>query len=482
MSIMTGALDADQQALNVVANNVANANTPGYTQEVPTWQQSESVQIGGQTDGMGVTETGATSLRDRVLNERLDQQQQLASASGTRLSSLQTVQALFTPDSGTSSSTAGDIGSDLTSFFASFSSLEADPTNTSLRESVLSSAKTLSADISGAANSLNAQQLSIDQEASGITSQVNSLTTSIAQLNQQIETTSPNADAGTLEDQRQEDISQLSKLVGINQITTENNGLSITTTSGALLVAGANNYQLSNGMVDGVTHFFVASTATASGATSDGSSAGGTDITAGLTSGGGELGGYLTVRDQDIPNVLTSLDQLAYGVSTAINTANNAGTTISTGTVPTPNNIFSTPPTNVAGAAAAMSVVMTDPSLIAAAGAGDATGDDSNAVVMANLGNQAIINSSETPTNFYSTLVATLGSTVSQAQTENTAQSASVTQLQTQSDALSGVSLDDEASDMSTMERAYQSASQAFTILSNIMNSALNLGESTTVS
>jgi len=240
MSIMTGALDADQQALNVVANNVANANTPGYTQEVPTWQQSESVQIGGQTDGMGVTETGATSLRDRVLNERLDQQQQLASASGTRLSSLQTVQALFTPDSGTSSSTAGDIGSDLTSFFASFSSLEADPTNTSLRESVLSSAKTLSADISGAANSLNAQQLSIDQEASGITSQVNSLTTSIAQLNQQIETTSPNADAGTLEDQRQEDISQLSKLVGINQITTENNGLSITTTSGALLVAGAN--------------------------------------------------------------------------------------------------------------------------------------------------------------------------------------------------------------------------------------------------
>jgi flagellar hook-associated protein 1 FlgK len=466
MSIMTGALDADQQALNVVANNVANANTPGYTQEIPTWQQNESVQIGGNTVGMGVTETGASSVRDRVLTERLDQQQQLASASGTRLSSLQTVQALFTPDSGTTTSAAGDIGSDLTSFFSSFSSLEADPTNTSLRESVLSSAKTLSADVSGAASSLSAQQSSINQEAAGITSQVNSLSTSIAQLNQQIETTSPNSDAGTLEDQRQLDISKLSQLVGINQITTENNGLSITTTSGALLVAGANSYQLSNGIVNGVTHIFTGST----------------DITAGLTTGGGQLGGYLTVRDQDIPSVLNSLNQLAYSVSTQVNAANNTGTTLNgtTGTVLTPNYIFNQP-TSATGAAAAMSVTMTDPSLVAAAGAGAGTGDDSNAVTMANLGNQSIVNG-QTPSNFYATLVATLGSTVSQVQTENTAQSASVTQLQTQSNSLSGVSLDDEASDMSTMERAYQSASQTFTILSNIMNSALNLGESTTVS
>jgi flagellar hook-associated protein 1 FlgK len=466
MSIMTGALEADQQALNVVSNNVANANTPGYTQEVPVWQQNDSIQIGGNTYGMGVSENGSTSERDRVLTGRLDQQQQLASASSTRLTSLQTVQALFTPDSGATSSKAGDIGSDLTSFFSSFSSLEADPTSNSLRESVLSSAQTLSADISGVATSLSSQRLSIDQEAAGITSQVNTLTTSIAQLNQQIETTSPTKDAGTLEDQRQEDISQLSKLVGINQIPTENNGLSITTTAGTLLVAGANSYQLSNGLVNGVTHIF----------------AGPTDITAGLTTGGGELGGYLTVRDQDIPTVQHSLDQLAYGVSTAVNAANNTGTDLNgtSGTASNPNYLFNQPAT-MTGAAAAMSVVMTDPSLVAAAGAGAGTGDDSNALAISNLANQTIV-AGDTPTNFYSTLVATLGSTVSEVQTENTAQSASVTQLQSQSDALSGVSLDDEASDMSTMERAYQSASQTFTILNNIMNSALNLGESTTVS
>ena len=78
-------------------------------------------------------------------------------------------------------------------------------------------------------------------------SQVNSLTSAIAQLNQQIQSTSPDADAGTLEDQRQQDLSQLSQLIGINQITTENNGLSITTTSGQLLVCGGIEFPVDHG-------------------------------------------------------------------------------------------------------------------------------------------------------------------------------------------------------------------------------------------
>ena len=67
-------------------------------------------------------------------------------------------------------------------------------------------------------------------------------------------------------------------------------------------------------------------------------------------------------------------------------------------------------------------------------------------------------------------------------QAENTAQNASVTQLQTQNNALSEVNLNDEASAMSTLERSYQAASQVFTMLNTIMESALNLGTETTVS
>jgi flagellar hook-associated protein 1 FlgK len=128
-----------------------------------------------------------------------------------------------------------------------------------------------------------------------------------------------------------------------------------------------------------------------------------------------------------------------------------------------------------------MSVAMTDPNQIAAAGLGEGTGDSANAMAMANLANQSIVNG-QTPTDYYSNFVSTLGATVSSVQTENTAQNASVTQLQTQNNALSSVNLDDEASAMSTLERSYQAASQVFTMLNTIMASALNLGEQATVS
>ncbi|MGD0548205.1 MAG: flagellar hook-associated protein FlgK, partial [Terracidiphilus sp.] len=327
LSVMTQALDANQEALNVMANNVANVNTPGYTQETANWQENSPLTINGVSYGQGVTETGATSQRDRVLESRLDQQQQQAASTGSRLTSLNTLQALFTPDSGTTSSKAGDIGSDITSLFNSFSSLEAQPTNNALRQSVLSSAGTLAADISNAAASLNEQRSALDQQVGGVASQVNALTGSIAQLNQQIQTTSPNGDAGTLEDQRQQDLSQLSQLIGINQITTENNGLAITTTSGQLLLSEGTSYKLTTGAVNGVTDFFL----------------GNTDITSQLATGGGSLGGNLTARDQDIPGALNALNQLAYNISTSVNAQNNAGTDLDgkTGTVAKPLNIFS---------------------------------------------------------------------------------------------------------------------------------------------
>jgi flagellar hook-associated protein 1 FlgK len=128
-----------------------------------------------------------------------------------------------------------------------------------------------------------------------------------------------------------------------------------------------------------------------------------------------------------------------------------------------------------------MSVVMLQPSEIAAAAAGQGSGDSSNAGVIADLANQPIANGL-TPTDFYSDFVTALGSTVSQVQTENTAQNASVTQLQTTRDALSSVNLNDEASFMQEFERSYQAASQVFSLLNTVVTSALNLGVETAVS
>ena len=98
--LITGALEADQSALDIVANNVANANTPGYTREVPNWRERNPVEINGISIGTGVDQTGPTSVRDRVLEERLTQQQQAASGSSARLLALDMMQVLFTPASG----------------------------------------------------------------------------------------------------------------------------------------------------------------------------------------------------------------------------------------------------------------------------------------------------------------------------------------------------------------------------------------------
>jgi flagellar hook-associated protein 1 len=481
-SMITAALDADQAALNIVSNNVANANTAGYTRQVPSWRENDPVNISGMTVGTGASVTGAISVRDRVLEERLNQQEQLASASGSRLAALNTIETLFTPNSGASGSAAGDIGSDITGFFNSFSSLEAEPSNNALRENVLSAASKLAGDLSNAAASLTAQRASLDQEAGGIVSQVNALTGALGKLNLQIQSLSPGTDAGTLEDQRQQDLLQLSQLIGINQVSTENNGIAITTTSGQLLASQGGSLQLTSGLLNGVTHFFL----------------GTQDVTAQLTAGGGSLGGILIARDVDIPRVLSSLDEIAYDVSVAVNAQNNLGTdaTGSSATAPNPTtgaqslDIFAPPSTMVAngttkhdvsGAALAMRVVMTDPSHIAASSTTEGVGGNSNAIAIADMARTLKLNG-KSSSDFYAGLVTNLGSVVSQVQTENTAQNASVMQLQTQRDALSSVNLNDEASVLTLLERSYQAASQIFAIINSIMASALNLGERTSVS
>ena len=74
---------------------------------------------------------------------------------------------------------------------------------------------------------------------------------SIAALSLKIESTSPSADAGTLEDQRQQDLTQLSQYIGFDQTKTENNGLTLTTANGALLVSEGQSYALSTTLSNG---------------------------------------------------------------------------------------------------------------------------------------------------------------------------------------------------------------------------------------
>lgn len=463
-SITTNALEADQAALNVVANNVANANTAGYTRQVADFAENDPVTINGIRYGTGATMTGGVPQRDPVLEQALQQQQQIASASGARLNALQQVEAIFNQTaSATTGASQGNglgIGQDVASFFDALSSLEASPADSSLRQGVLTAAANLAADFNTASAQLTAQQSSLDQQTSSLVTQVNSLTQSLAQLNVQIQSSSPTTDAGVLEDQRQQDLQQLSQLIGIHQIQTENNGIEITTSSGTLLVGGGQPYPLSTAAASGALHVYDAQ---------------GNDITTSLMAGGGQIGGALMVRGQDIPQILSTLDTMAYDLGTAVNAQNKAGADANGN----PGIAVFQLPGSSSGAAAAISLNLSDPSQIAAAASGGGSSDDANLLAMANLQSQGIVGGS-TPANFYSAFVTSLGSLVSGISTQNTAQGASVAQLQNQINSLSAVNLNEEASSLQTFEQSYQAASKIFTVLDMVMTAALNLGVQTT--
>ncbi|MHB1022538.1 MAG: flagellar hook-associated protein FlgK [Acidobacteriaceae bacterium] len=457
LNLSSGALAADQAAIDISANNTANANTPGYTRELPVWQEQDYVSLNGQSYGSGVLITGAASQRDRVLEQSIQQQTQAQQQTNTALTELNQIQSIFNDTSTATGAASTGIGASLNSFFNALSSLEATPADGSIRQGVLEAAQNLAQSFNAASSQLQTQTNSLNQQVGAVVGQVNSLLTNIATLNNQIKAADPNTDAGALEDQRQQDINQLSQNIGLHQISTEGNGITLTTTNGALLVSGGQSLSLSTmnsgGNIDVVGVL-------------NGTSQ---DITSGLT--GGQLGGILQVRNTDIPQVQTQIDTLAYDIGTQLNTV-NAGGLDANGN---PGGNFFNLPGSSAGAASSISVAITDPNLIAAAGAGEGVSGNTNATAMANLQSTAIVSGS-TPSDYYSAFLTQLGTMVSNVSTQNTAQQASLTQLTSQRNALSGVTLDEEASNLTEYERSYQAASKLFTIVDSLMSSALNLG------
>jgi flagellar hook-associated protein 1 FlgK len=458
MNIAQQALMANQEALNVTSNNVANQNTAGYTRQVVNFQAVDAVTLSGGSFGAGVT-ASAASQRNRVLEQQIQQQSQIQAQSGALESALQQVQNVFDLSSTTSSASSTVLGSAIDSFFSSLSALTGNPSDPSTRQNVLATATALAAAFNSTANQLTQISSGLNQQVTGDVNQVNALTKTIASLNRQIGASSPNADAGSLENQRQLAITQLSQLVGLDQISTEQNGLTLTTTGGAVLVSGSESFALNTTQVAGMTHVL----------------AGGQDVTSNIR--GGNLGGVLQARDQQLPAYQNALDSLAFAIGTQVNQQNQAGIDVNGN----PGGaLFSLLPTQT-GAATAIQVATINPSAVAAASPGEGSAGNSNSVALADL-KSANIAAGQTVSGFLASFLAQIGNDASAAMANNSAQQATLTQLTTQRDSVSAVSLDEEAANLTQYQRAYQAAAQVFNIANSIMASALNLGERTTVS
>jgi flagellar hook-associated protein 1 FlgK len=442
---------AEESAISTTSNNIANVNTPGYSRQVAHLAETPPIEVGNLTLGTGVEVTSVTSTRDAILDLRVNQETQQQGQLSAYIAGGQQIQSLFNETSGTG------LQSSLTAFFSSLQQLSSNPSDLNSRQSVLTSAQNLATNISQTSANLTTQQNNTDLEVKQTVSQINSLTAQIASVNTQVAAaTNSGTNPGAFVDQRQQLMNQLSNLVDVSSVDAGNGEITLTTSSGAPLVVGNQSFQLTT-QADpstGLSDIF----------------SGTTNITSAIT--GGQLAGQLQIRDQEIPSVQNSLDTLAYNLSTAINTQNKKGVDLN-GAVG--GNIFSSP-AQVAGAAAAMSVTITDPSLIAASAgpAPGSVGDNTNANAMLALQNQTIVNG-QTPIDYYSNLVYKIGNDVSSATTEQTSGSQVLLQLTNLQDGVSGVDLNEEAANLVRFQNAYQASAQVSSVINTLLQDTINM-------
>jgi flagellar hook-associated protein 1 FlgK len=454
LSIALSSLAVSQDEMATTSNNVANANTPGYSREVSVVTAGDPITEGSLSYGTGVVLQKIDSLRDPILQIQINQATQQNSSLNASLTQLQQIQTQF------ASSTSG-IGADISNFFNALQQLSPDPTDLTLRQSVLSAANTLATDFNTAATSLQTQQSNIDQNVVASVAQVNSLTSQIASVDQQIsnlqaatQSTDQSANqGGTLVDTRNNLIQQLSALVDVQVIPTDQ-GITLATSNGTALVSGSQSFALTTQLGSGGVQQILAGTA---------------DITSSLT--GGSLAGLIQIRDQEIPIIDSSLDQLAAGLANGLNAANAQGFDLNG---KAGGNIFAPPPASGVGAAATLTVSMTDPSLIAASSDGT-TGSNGNLANLSAVADTALVNG-QTPIDSYAKVVSQIGSATATTSADADSSNLILQQLQDENGSVSGVSLDEEAANLIQYQTAYQSAAKVVSTINLLLLDAVNLG------
>jgi flagellar hook-associated protein 1 FlgK len=358
------ALDATQGAIAATSNNIANANTPGYTREVAQFSENQETDSGTVVSGGGVSLDGLQSVRDELLNLQIQQQTSQQSSVNTQSTTLQQIQNYFSTSSG------NDISSELAAFSSSLSQLSAAPTSSGAQQGVLSSGQDLANAFNSTANGLTSAQSYANGQVTQTVAQINSLTSQIAQLNGQLtQSATASNGGGTIEDQRDQLVQQLSALTGIS-VTQTNDGETITTGNGSPLVMGGQSFTLqTTAGSDGMQQVLDSN---------------GNNITASIQ--GGTLGGAIQVRDQTVPGILTQLNTLASQFATAFNAAQAQGFDPSGNA----GQNFFTVPANAANAASGISVAISNPSLIATSSDGSAGSNGNVANLSAVLTNAPV--------------------------------------------------------------------------------------------
>jgi flagellar hook-associated protein 1 len=189
-----------------------------------------------------------------------------------------------------------------------------------------------------------------------------------------------------------------------------------------------------------------------------------------LTLTGGSIAGAIDTRDGAVANLRSGLDALASQVITQVNSAYSTGYDLNGNTGA---SFFS------GSDAATMSVnpnLSNDPSLVQAAGVSGAAGDGSIALSVARLAKQANATlNNQTFGNAYGQMVTNLGNALSGVNDQVANHGVVTSMLAKQRDSVSGVSMEEEMTNLMTFQKAYQASAQIISTVNAMLDVLVNL-------
>lgn len=445
------ALNAQQFGITVTGQNIANVNTPGYSRQRVVLAESLPQNASRYAVGTGVDVKSVQDFRDRFIESRLQTE---VGISGT-LTGRRDVGANI--EIALQGSESGGLQNALNGFFGAFRDLDANPNSVPLRSIVAQKGAALSGSFKTTRSRLDEIRIGADQDLRTTVDSVNSLTTKIADLNGQIAVAEGiGSNASGLKDQRGELVRQVTELTGARSTFNSDGTINLTIGEGKALVNGTFSTELSVESTPplGLGIIKIGKT----GATfEDGK-------LKGLQDAIGETSRQITLLDGLAGEVVARVNNLH---TSGTDLDGNAGVEFFDTTVPVTAANIQINPAIAANSRLVVSSALTQPGQ-----SGTVAGAISNLLTdqTSSVGGRTGSFSS-----IYGTMLSEAGQYVRSAETDLETQGYIIAQVTAQREAVSGVSLDEEAINLMQYQKAFEAAAKFLKVADEMTQTILSL-------
>lgn len=458
-------LSVNQKSIEIIGNNISNVNTEGYSRQTADLNPYPSMNFGGFFVGQGVVVSNVSRDHDTFVTNMLQDKSIEFGLQDGQTNALAELERIF-------NISEENISTEINRFFDSWQELSANPSGLVERDIVIQRGELLAEKFNLTTDSLNSVKDNINDSIISKLDGVNSQITEVAELNERIFTIEIQGQtANSARDRREMLIKELASSLGVQSYPDSKGMVAVQLPGGLPLVQGNMAMQI-EGVQNGNTVDLELR-------------AGGITRPIGLNNLGGEFEGLVNIRDQFIPSIQNDLDRLAYEVTISVNTAHAAGAGLDSVTgrdfFSTPNPLPPPPASDPwKDAARNISVVLSDSNHVAAAQAPTppatvAPGDNRNALLLSNIGEDYLIDGIDNFGAYYGKLTAEIGLESSQNKLALGGAEDAMIQLQNLRDGLAGVSLDEEMINLIQYQRGFESSAKFLATIDEMLGSLLEL-------